>query len=82
MDIPHVYELRVEGHLTDRWSDWFEGLSIHNEANGDTTLTGLLADQAALFGVLIRIHSLNLKLVSVCRRPAGKEPEIATLIPS
>jgi hypothetical protein len=69
MDTPHVYEIRVEGHLTDRWSDWFGGLMLRNEPNGQTTLTGLLCDQAALFGVLSRIHNLNLILISVLRLP-------------
>ena len=64
---PYWYEIRVEGHLADRWSDWFEGLTIHNAPNGETTLAGLLADQAALFGVLTKIHNLNLILISVCR---------------
>ncbi|MEW6400417.1 MAG: hypothetical protein AB1649_01385 [Chloroflexota bacterium] len=67
MDTPYLYEIRMEGHLADRWSDWFEGLAIRKEDNGDTVLTGLLADQAALFGVLAKIHSLNLILVSVHR---------------
>lgn len=67
MDTPHVYVIRVEGHLTDRWADWFEGLTICNEANGDTILTGLLADQAALYGVLTKIHNLNLILISAQR---------------
>jgi hypothetical protein len=62
-----VYEIRVEGHLPDRWSDWFEGLAIRNDANGETIMTGLLADQAALYGVLIKIHNLNLILLSVGR---------------
>ena len=70
MDAPHVYELRVEGHLADRWSDWFEGLTIYNDPNGETTLTGLLTDQAALFGVLNKINDLNLILISVNRVPA------------
>lgn len=65
MDTPCIYEIRVEGHLADRWSDWFEGLAIRNELNGETTLRGLLVDQAALFGVLAKIHDLNLVLVSV-----------------
>ena len=65
MDAPRVYAFRVEGHLADRWSDWFEGLEIHNDLNGETTLTGLLTDQAALFGVLNKIHDLNLILISV-----------------
>jgi hypothetical protein len=52
---------------TDRWSDWFEGLAIRNDANGETTMIGLFADQAALYGVLTRIHNLNLILLSVER---------------
>jgi len=67
MDKPCVYEIRVEGHLADRWSDWFDGLAIHTDPNGETTLSGPLTDQAALFGVLARIHNLNLVLTSVNR---------------
>jgi hypothetical protein len=67
MDAPRIYEIRVEGHLTDRWSDWFEGMAIRQEPDGETVLTGPLSDQAALFGVLTRIHDLNLVLVSVRR---------------
>ena len=67
MDTPWIYEIRVEGHLGDRWSDWFEGLAIHNDPDGEATLTGSLSDQAALFGVLARIHDLNLILISVQR---------------
>ena len=73
MDTRCLYEIRVEGHLADRWSDWFEGLTIRNEANGDTILTGLLADQAALYGVLAKIHNLNLNLISVQRLFSMKE---------
>ncbi len=67
MDIPCVYEIRVEGRLADGWSEWFEGLTIGNETNTETTLTGVLVDQAALFGVLAKVHNLNLILVSVQR---------------
>ncbi len=67
MDMPCVYEIRVEGHLADGWSNWFEGLAIRNETNAETVLTGVVADQAALFGVLTKIHNLNLILVSVKR---------------
>ncbi len=67
MGKPCIYEIRVEGHLTDRWSDWFEGLAIHNDPDGETTLSGRLIDQAALFGVLTKIHDLNLTLISVNR---------------
>jgi len=62
-----VYEIRVEGHLTNRWSEWFEGLAIHNDPDGGTTLSGLLIDQAALIGVLGKIQALNLTLISVKR---------------
>ena len=67
MDQPHGYEIRVEDHLTDRWSEWFEGLAIRNDPNGETILSGLICDQAALFGVLNKIQALNLTLVSVNR---------------
>lgn len=68
MDNPRVYEIRVEGHLADHWSNWFEGLAIYQESNDDTTLSGSLADQAALFGVLTKLHNLNLILISVQSR--------------
>ena len=67
MHKPCIYEIRVEGILEERWSDWFEGLEVCSDQNGETTLRGLLVDQAALFSVLTRIHSLNLELVSVVR---------------
>lgn len=70
MDKPYIYEFRVEGHLTDRWSDWFDGLAIRNELNGETILVGLINDQAALFGVLSKIQALNLTLISVRRKLA------------
>jgi hypothetical protein len=71
MDKSIVYEIRVEGHLTERWSDWFDGLTIHNETDGETILSGSFVDQAALFGTLTKIHSLNLMLVSVNRLPTS-----------
>ena len=74
MDKPCIYEIRVEGHLTDRWSDWFEGLVIHNDPNGEAMLRGLLSDQGSLFGVLAKIHDLNLTLISVQRL----SPEVST----
>jgi hypothetical protein len=67
MDKPFLYEIRVEGHLTDRWSDWFEGLAIRNQPGGETVLSGPITDQSALFGVLNKIHALHLILVSVAR---------------
>jgi hypothetical protein len=67
MDKPCYYEIRVEGQLTERWSDWFDGLAVCAAADGETTLRGWFADQAALFGVLAKIHGLNLALISVAR---------------
>ena len=62
-----IYELQVNGHLDDRWSDWLEGLAIERQENGTTVLVGPLVDQAALYGVIIRIRDLGLSLLSVNR---------------
>ncbi len=67
MNKPCIYEIRVEGQLAACWSDWFQGLAIHNDSSGETTLSGPVVDQAALFGVLSKIHALNLTLISVNR---------------
>jgi hypothetical protein len=67
MDGPWNYEIHIAGHLSDHWSDWFDGLAIRHGLNDDTTISGLLADQAALLGVLNKIHALNLTLISVNR---------------
>ena len=75
MDIPFVYEIRVEGHLPDHWSQWFEGLSLCRHPDNETTLIGVLIDQAALFGVLARIHDRNLILISVARSSAAETME-------
>lgn len=64
-NMPTHYEIRVRGHLDLRWSEWFDGMVIRHEPNGDTTLYGPIPDQAALFGVLTKIHNLNLPLISV-----------------
>jgi hypothetical protein len=67
MDKQYTYEIRVEGILTDQWSDWFENLDIKNQSNGETTLKGSISDQASLIGMLYKLHSLNLTLISVTR---------------
>jgi hypothetical protein len=64
------YEIRIEGHLATDWSDWFEGLAIRQDPGGETVLSGLL-DQAALYGILIKIRDLGLVLVSVNKRMKG-----------
>lgn len=70
------YEIRVEGHLDERWSDWVGGMAFHRDADGSTLLRGELADQSALHGVLARLRDLGLPLLSVARvvgRCPGRE---------
>jgi hypothetical protein len=62
---PLVYQIRLEGHLGDQWRIWFKGMTITPETNGDTLLTGLVVDQAALFGLLKKVRDLGIPLVSV-----------------
>jgi len=69
-----VHELRVQGHLDERWADWLEGLTLTHEDDDTTTLAGPLADEAALHGVLNRIRDLALPIVSVlCISPDGQK---------
>jgi len=62
---PGLYEIRIKGHLDERWRDWFSGLIITLEDNGDTVLSGPVADQAALHGILRKVRDLGMPLVSV-----------------
>ena len=62
-----VYQIRIEGHLDCQWTDWFGGLTITLEENGDTLITGQVVDQAMLHGLLKKVRDLGLPLVSVNR---------------
>ena len=62
---PAVYQIRLQGHLSREWTDWFGGLAITLADNGDTLLTGPVADQAALHGLLKKVRDMALPLVSV-----------------
>ena len=79
MNPPDRYEIRIKGHLDTRWTDWFEGLTITREANGETLLTGPVADQAALHGLLRKVRDLGLPLMSVTHvkpeQPDGPDVE-------
>ena len=67
-----LYEIRIKGHLNNRWADWFEGLTITVEEDGDTLLTGPVIDRAALHGLLKKVRDLGMPLVSV--RPIEHGP--------
>ena len=69
---PMIYQIRIEGHLDDQWTDWFSGLTITLEENGDTLLTGPIIDQAALFGLLKKVRDLGMPLVSLNRIESDK----------
>jgi hypothetical protein len=64
---PMVYQIRIRGHLGREWADWFEGLSITLEDNGDMLLTGPVVDQAALHGLLKKVRDVGMPLLSVNR---------------
>jgi hypothetical protein len=69
---PMVYQIRIKGHLGREWADWFEGLTIALEDNGETLLTGSVVDQAALHGLLKKVRDLGMPLISVNRVKSGQ----------
>lgn len=70
MNRPTLYRIRVKGHLSDQWAEWFGGLTIENQPDGEAVLSGALPDQAALYGVLNRIRDIGLTLVALgCTEP-------------
>lgn len=66
-DRPVVYRIRINAHLGDEWSEWFEGLNIMRDPSGETSLCGMVADQAALYGLLKKARDMGLGLISVTR---------------
>lgn len=74
---PVVYQIRLQGHLGPQWEGWFDGLHITLDDDGHTVLTGPVADQAALYGLLRKVRDLGLPLVSVLllrRHSGGQQP--------
>ena len=65
MDEPASYRIRVKGHLSEQWADWFTGLTLENLPDGHAVFSGQLPDQSALYGVLNRIRDIGLTLISV-----------------
>jgi len=63
--LPEYYEIKIKGHLDPHWSEWLAGLKLTHLEGGETLLSGLLHDQAALHGLLERIRDLNIPLISV-----------------
>ncbi len=69
---PLVYQIRIKGHLGRQWTDWFGGLTLTLEDNGETLLTGPVVDQAALHGVLRKVRDVGMPLLSVNRVTPGQ----------
>jgi len=69
---PLIYQIRIKGHLGPQWTDWFGGLTIALENNGETLLTGPVVDQAALHGLLRKVRDAGMPLISVNRVEPGQ----------
>jgi hypothetical protein len=74
------YEIRIKGHLDGRWASWFDGLSLTNDSDGTTVISGSVVDQAGLHGLLQKVRDLGLPLVSVTPLDPD-QPDVATLAP-
>ena len=64
---PNIYQIKIKGHLDTQWSDWFDGLTITPEEDGNTLMTGPVVDDAALHGLLKKVRDLGMPLLSVNR---------------
>lgn len=72
---PNIYQIRIKGHLGNQWTDWFDGLTITLEKDGNTLLSGPVVDDAALHGLLKKVRDLGIPLLSVnCIKP--KQPDV------
>ncbi len=80
-DQPALYDIRIKGHLDDRWAEWFDGMTLTREENGVTLLTGPVIDQAMLHGFLRTVRNLGLPLLAVTRH-APKEEPVPNVIPA
>jgi len=64
-DQPSIFQIRIKGHLGQQWTDWFDGMVITLEEDGNTLMTGLVADQATLHGLIKKVRDLGMPLVSI-----------------
>jgi hypothetical protein len=76
------YEIRLKGYLDDQWATWFDGLTLALEENGDTLLSGPVADQSALHGLLRKVRDLGMPLVSVVLVPSNRSEQGEKMNPS
>jgi hypothetical protein len=76
-DLPIIYQIRVKGHLGRQWAGWFDGVAITLAADGDTLLTGPVADQAALHGLLKKVRDLGMPLISVNRMTPDEQGQVS-----
>jgi len=78
MQVPATYQLRVDGHLDQHWSPWFGDLTLTQESDGTTSLTGVISDQAELHGLLSKIRDLGVTLISVAvvDHPTRDDPQL------
>lgn len=75
LDKSAVYRIKVRGALASRWREWLEGFAIDSQACDETTLVGTVADQSALYGVLLKVHTLGLLLLRVERVERAQKGE-------
>jgi hypothetical protein len=76
---PSHYEIRLAGHLDQRWAEWFDGLTLTHQHDGTTVVHGPVADQTALHGLLQKVRDLALPLVSVKHvEPPLPDPQRST----
>lgn len=74
-DQANIYQIKIKGRLGSHWSDWFEGLAITPEEDGNTLLTGPVVDDAALHGLLKKVRDLGMPLLSVNCVESGQADE-------
>ncbi len=78
LDKPVIYQIRIRGHLRPEWTDWFGGLAVTLEEDGDTLLTGRVVDQAELYGLLKKVRDLGMPLLSVNRIEPASSATLGT----